>query len=228
MQGRDDSSDMEPGDRPGTSRLFDLSTGFWIIVIAVVGVCLYLIIFYSTPNYTHTAMDGYVGPLVCGECHEEQYESWSETRMAKSFDALLAGQFVKEKELVGLDPNQDYTRDEYCLPCHTTGYGRFGGFVSVEQTPHMMGVTCEACHGAGGMYVANVMDAADPTFDTRTARSAGLIYPPTARICRGCHNEDSPFVDMGYEFDYEKRVELGTHQHFALKYDHKTELPPKK
>jgi hypothetical protein len=140
--------------------------------------------------------------------------------MAKSFEALKPGVYAREKELVGLDPAADYTDVEECLRCHTTGYGMVGGFVSMEQTPEMAGVTCEACHGPGGRYVNTVMDADDPTFSTRQARSAGLVYPPTAQICRKCHNDDSPFVGVGYEFEYAQRVARGTHEHYQLKYDH--------
>jgi hypothetical protein len=140
--------------------------------------------------------------------------------MAQSFDALRPGVYAEEKRMVGLDPQQDYTEVDGCLVCHTTGYGMVGGFVSMEETPEMAGVTCEACHGPGGMYVETVMDADDPTFRTNEARDAGLVYPPTARVCRKCHNEDSPFIDVGYQFDYAERVARGTHEHFQLKYDH--------
>ena len=70
------------------------------------------------------------------------------------------------------------------------------------------------------MYVDTVMDAQDPMFETKAAREMGLIYPPTARVCRKCHNEDSPFVKVDYKFDYAERVVQGTHQHYPLKYEH--------
>jgi len=189
-----------------------------VLLTAVVVVATY---FGARPGYRHSTEVRFVGPTTCTEeCHRKQGESWAKTRMAKSFDALRPGMYAKEKELVGLDPEADYTEVEACLPCHTTGHGMVGGFVSFEKTPEMAGVTCEACHGAGGMYVKTVMDADDPTFRTAEARSAGLVYPPTAQVCVKCHNEDSPFIDIGYKFDYAERVARGTHEHFQLKYEH--------
>lgn len=177
-------------------------------------------IYRSSQGGAHTPAAGYMGPQTCAECHAQQATSWAQTKMAKSFDVLRPGQKIKEKQMAGLDPDKDYSHDEFCLPCHTTGYGKVGGFRSIEETPHMAGVTCEACHGAGGMYVHTIMDAQDLTFKTSAARQAGLVYPPTARVCRGCHNEDSPFVSAHYEFNYQERVKKGTHTHFTLKYKH--------
>jgi len=137
-----------------------------------------------------------------------------------TFEVLRPGEKVKEKEMAGLDPDYDYTSDEECLPCHTTGYGLEGGFVSFEKTPNMAGVTCEACHGPGGSYVERLMGTRDHNFTTKEARDADMIYPPTAWVCLRCHNEDSPFVGMDYKFDFSERVEQGTHAHFQLKYDH--------
>lgn len=122
--------------------------------------------------------------------------------------------------MAGLDPYKDYTQEQFCLPCHTTGFGLIGGFVSIEKTPDMAGVTCEACHGPGGAYAGTTMNTDDPTFKTTEARKAGLIYPPTARVCRKCHNEDSPFIDMKYIFNLKERIKKGTHEHFQLQYDH--------
>ncbi len=193
----------------------------WVVTVVLTLAILVALYFWARPGHKHGTEHRFVGPQTCTEkCHQQQGESWAKTRMARSFDALRPGTYAKEKEMVGLDPEADYTEVEECLRCHTTGYGLVGGFVSFEETPEMAGVTCEACHGPGGMYVETVMDADDPTFQTSKAREAGLIYPPTARICQGCHNEDSPFVDVGYEFDYAERVALGTHEHFRLKYEH--------
>ena len=137
---------------------------------------------------------------------------------------LRAGQAVEEKKVAGLDPQKDYTRDPKCLECHTTAYGLLGGFVSFEQTPHMAGVTCEACHGPGGMYAGDkamtghrVQEIAEDETDHQA-----VVYPPNERVCKKCHNDKSPFVNMEYEFDFEDRMEKGTHQHFKLKYKPKT------
>jgi hypothetical protein len=206
---------MEDKPRP------KIPEGAWPITIVLTLAIMIATYFWAKPGYRHGTETGFVGPQTCTEeCHQKQGKSWAETRMAKSFDALQPGVFAEEKEMVGLDPEADYTEVVDCLYCHTTGYGLVGGFVSIEETPEMAGVTCEACHGPGGMYVKTVMDADDPTFKTGEAREAGLVYPPTARVCRKCHNEDSPFIDVGYEFNYAERVARGTHEHYRLKYDH--------
>lgn len=186
-----------------------------IVVLAGAGLTIYT----SVGGYEHIT-DGYVGPEKCRECHERQYASWAKTRMAKSFDVLRPGAAAEQKKMAGLDPDVNYTEDANCIPCHTTGYGRVGGYRSIEETPHMRGVTCEACHGPGGMYAGTIMSKKQPSFETATAVEAGLVYPPTEEVCRTCHNEDSPFVDMDYVFEFSQRVKAGTHDHFRLKYEH--------
>ena len=197
-----------------------LTRAHWIFALVLSGVAgLGFVALLTKSEYEHPVEHSYVGPGICMACHEEEHESWSKTRMANSFDALRAGVSVEAKKVAGLNPSKDYSRDPECLPCHTTGYGRPGGFVSFEETPDLAGVTCEACHGAGGGYAEEVMAGSDD-FSTSSARLSGLVYPPTERVCRGCHNERSPFIGMKYEFDFEKRVSLGTHEHYLLKYRH--------
>ena len=185
-------------------------------VLLVIGV----IVFFYFYQYKHVSTGQFVGPNKCKECHQAQYDSWKKSRMASSFEVLRPGQKVQEKLMAELDPDKDYTRDATCLPCHTTGYGLVGGFVSIEKTPEMAGVTCEACHGHGGTYVKTFMDPKNPAFKTAEARKAGLIYPPTENVCRMCHNAHSPFVGMEYKFEFDERVKLGTHEHYRLKYEH--------
>jgi len=192
----------------------------WPITIAIGLLAAVAFFWYSAGGHDHPSQGRFVGPGACKECHPEQYESWEKTRMANTFVALLPGENVEEKRMVGLDPATDYSREEACVPCHTTGYGLVGGFVSIEETPDMVGVSCEACHGHGGTYANSVMDPEDPTFRTSEAIEAGLVYPPTEAVCQACHNSSSPFVGMEYQFDFDERVSRGTHEHFQLKYDH--------
>jgi len=198
-----------------------ISENVWSYLLFLVAAVVFIVIYINWTSHEHVATDTFIGMKACQECHPEQCQSWGETRMAQTFDVLRPGVKQAEKEMVGLDPNEDYTLQETCLPCHTTGYGLVGGFRSIEETPEMAGVSCEACHGPGGMYVETVMSKGDPTFQTEEARQAGLIYPPTAKVCLKCHNDQSPFVGMDYVFDYEERKDSGTHEHYKLKYEHK-------
>jgi len=203
-------------ERPpaGLGNAWAVTVGATVLLALAVGAAVAL----RTPR-EHGESSGYVGPDRCAKCHPEEHESWAETRMARSFDVLRPGQAVKEKVTAGLDPGRDYTRDPKCLACHTTGYGRVGGFVSIEKTPSLAGVTCEACHGGGGQYVDTVMGPERPTFELAEAREKGLRYPPTQEVCRVCHNPQSPFVGEDYRFDFEERVGQGTHRHIKLKYE---------
>ena len=93
----------------------------------------------------------YIGAKKCKACHIKQFKSWKTTTMADSFENLKAGVKVAEKKAAGLE-DKDYTHDAGCLKCHTTGYGKPGGFTTIEETPKLAGVQCESCHGAGSAY----------------------------------------------------------------------------
>lgn len=80
----------------------------------------------------------YVGMDKCKECHPEHVKTYSEWKYSKNFRIL---------EMSGKD------HDPQCLYCHTTGYGKEGGFISVEKTPHMKNIQCEACHGPASLHI---------------------------------------------------------------------------
>lgn len=164
----------------------------------------------------------FVGTKGCKKCHLKQYKSWAETRMANAYDLLKPGQRAEARKKAGLDPTKDYTQDAECLPCHTTGYGKPGGFVSLETTPELVGVSCEMCHGAGGAYTQNqFMSLKNKEYKLAEVVKVGLNSPVTAETCTSlCHNEKSPFFSKAEPFDFEKRKEEGTHEHFPLKYTH--------
>ena len=70
----------------------------------------------------------YLGNRGCQKCHYKWYKSWAKTTMSKAFELLKPGKAVAAKESVELDPTKDYTQDETCLPCQTTGYGNYEGY----------------------------------------------------------------------------------------------------
>ena len=126
---------------------------------------------------------GYVGSDACMACHEEEYENFTKyARKSHSFQSVL-------KMKKGL------TSDELkgCYVCHTTGYGKPGGFVSLEQTPELQNAGCEVCHGPGGSHV----ETKDPD---------DLIGKVTIDICQKCHTQERVTA-----FRYKPMVHGGAH-----------------
>jgi len=111
--------------------------------------------------------DVYLGVGVCMTCHTEDFNIYAHTQHAKAYRTLSA-QFVQ--------------RDASCIGCHSTGYGRKGGYSGFRRLGgrvDLVDVQCEACHGPGnehsrdGSYVDNALDSCikchteeqDPDFD---------------------------------------------------------------
>jgi hypothetical protein len=163
----------------------------------------------------------YIGVKKCKACHIKQYKSWAKTTMATSFENLKPGVKAAEKKKAGIDPDKDYTHDASCLECHTTGYGKPGGFTSIEETPKLANVQCESCHGPGGNY-REIMKK-NKEFKLADIKSVGFIMPSEdEQGCLTCHGERSPFnekVDPKYKFGFKERMEK-VHDHFPLKYQH--------
>ncbi len=105
----------------------------------------------------------------CGECHEPEYEQWKTTRHAHAFKPVRkAGRH----------------EDPECVLCHTMGFGRKGGFVSMEETPALGRVTCQGCHVVTSDHEEKGVKP-DPKMNI------------SSRLCMSCHGPiQSP------EFDY--------------------------
>ncbi len=163
----------------------------------------------------------FVGTKKCKACHLKEYKSWAETKMAQTFEVLKPGERADAKTAAGLDPNQDYTTDAECLPCHVTGWGKAGGFTDIESTPDLVGVGCEMCHGAGKDYIApGTMTLKNKEYKKADLLPLGLVDKVSEAQCVGCHNSDSPFVADDFVFDFEANKDQGTHEKFPLKYPH--------
>ncbi len=170
---------------------------------------------------SQAAEHAYVGSKNCKKCHIKEYKSWAETKMAQSFEVLKPGVRAEQKTGAGLDPEKDYTADATCLPCHTTGYGKTGGFVDAETTPNHLGTGCEMCHGAGGTYTQKQhMSLQNKEYKKADIVAVGMVDTVSMEQCAACHNQESPFVGEGYVFDFEARKEEGTHENYPLKYQH--------
>ena len=105
----------------------------------------------------------YVGWGKCEPCHAALVEAYGGFKRSRNFRIL---------EMRRRD------HDQQCLPCHTTGYGEPGGFVSVEKTPHLTNVQCETCHGPASLHI---------NATTREEKKNTLSIP--RNLCTRCHTQ---------------------------------------
>ena len=125
----------------------------------------------------------YVGSLACKGCHPEEYENFmTYAKKSTSFQSI-------EKQMKHLTPDEI----KQCYPCHTTGYGKAGGFISLEETPHLKNAGCEVCHGPGSEHA-------------RTADSAAIIVNMGKKDCEVCH-----ISERVKAFKYKPLIHGGAH-----------------
>ncbi|MHC4822104.1 MAG: cytochrome c family protein [Planctomycetota bacterium] len=170
----------------------------------------------------------YVGDKACVKCHFKQHKSWKKTELYKSMKSLEPtteedAELFKLKKDSGLDPAKDYTTDAKCLACHTTGYGKKGGYPEdpekdAKKAKLMGKVSCEACHGPGSLYskhkTAEVKKDKKATFTAEQLKEYGLTLPDENN-CKTCHNENNP-TNAADDFKFEKAKE-GVHTHVRKK-----------
>jgi len=125
----------------------------------------------------------YVGSLACRECHPKEYDNFiTYAKKSVSFQSI-------EKQMKHLTPDEI----RQCYPCHTTGYGKPGGFVSVEETPLLKNAGCEVCHGPGAEHV-------------RTEDPATIIGNLSKKECEVCH-----ISERVKAFKYKPLIHGGAH-----------------
>lgn len=152
----------------------------------------------------------YVGNKACAGCHKAEFADWQRSAHGgKSMEALAAGKKGGAKSKAGLTPDKDYSKDEKCLKCHTTGYGKEGGFKDMDSTPEFAAIGCESCHGPGSEY-REIHKKKMLDFKRSEAKAAGAISASRGdKVCEKCHSNDSPFkasVDPKYAFDLKARL----------------------
>jgi hypothetical protein len=159
------------------------------------------------PAYT------YVGTKKCKSCHLDTHKSWEKTTMGMAFETLKPGHAQEAKAQFGFDVDKDYTTDPKCLPCHTTGFDKPGGYEipaegdrrAARKMKSLQGVGCESCHGPGSGYVEvfEEIDKSQRAYTLEELRSVGL-HKAEEEMCVSCHNDKSPTFDPDDPFDYKK------------------------
>jgi hypothetical protein len=108
--------------------------------------------------------DAYQEAENCTKCHEKEYKQWASTRHANAYAS------IKRKG------KQD---DPECILCHTMGYGREGGFWSMEDTPGLGRVSCQACHPVTADHHDKKIKTDPHAIDARTCiHCHGLVESP--------------------------------------------------
>jgi hypothetical protein len=111
--------------------------------------CIFLLLPFLLPSShlclaaNNSSPPSYVGIESCRSCHRKEYDNFTQfAKKSRSFESI-------ERVKKGLT-DEELRR---CYACHTTGYGKPGGFISEEKTPHLKNAGCEVCHGPGGQHL---------------------------------------------------------------------------
>jgi len=130
----------------------------------------------STPS-------GYIGSESCAICHAEEYRSFvTYAKKSRSFESI-------ERLKKGLSDDEI----RRCYSCHTTGYGRPGGFVNSKTTPRLKNAGCEVCHGPGALHA-------------RTSKAMHIKKHLSMADCEVCHTSERVTA-----FRYKPLIHGGAH-----------------
>lgn len=124
----------------------------------------------------------YVGPSACKKCHFKEYKSWQAMKHAEAFASLPA----------------DKKADPECVKCHVTGYGEAGGYTSEADTPDMLNVSCEMCHGPGSEHAAFAKENKDKVKTDEAVKKelTSKIEKHLTNACIRCHNPHESHKEM--------------------------------
>lgn len=134
----------------------------------------------------------YVGSDACQTCHPAEFGTWDASPHARALASL---------------ETQDKQDDADCLRCHTTAFGKPGGFPS-DALPadhaDLARVGCESCHGPGGDHVA--ADAVK--LGTIVSLGDKCDSCVILQICGSCHDTAN---DKDFEFSVQDHIERQRH-----------------
>jgi len=126
----------------------------------------------------------FLGAQSCKECHPTAWGIWSKTKHAHATESLTKSV-----------PPRQY--DAECISCHSTGWNPqeffpfVGGFDSIEKTPHLVGNSCENCHGPGGAHVAAEKGRSLPKRDAEREAIKLTVATAKENVCTKCHDLDN-------------------------------------
>jgi hypothetical protein len=163
---------------------------------------------HKVPQVNHVNQAGknpapkYIGTERCTDCHIAAGKVWAKTPHSHAYKTLVDATHPS---------NRQY--DPECIVCHTVGFGYQSGFRSEKETPKLLNVGCESCHGPGSQH------ANDPNNEALHAQMNPWKAPEnetpeqktrrTVRIgdfCQKCHDaeNDVHWTGGGFERNWPK------------------------
>ncbi|MDR3234297.1 MAG: hypothetical protein LBT46_11655 [Planctomycetaceae bacterium] len=151
------------------------------------------------PDSRTATLGAFTGAAKCADCHEKSFAVWKKSKHHQAWESLNAA----------VPPRQF---DPECIGCHVTGWNTRQllpyqhGFLSAKQTPQLVSVGCESCHGQGEKHIA-AESGSNKTLQEKLRRLIRLPLDGDAakQHCITCHDGDnSPQFDFG---KYWKKIE---------------------
>ena len=145
------------------------------------------------PNPQAESNGGFTASQRCETCHEESYKVWKRSGHTAAFKVLAEAK-----------PPRNY--DPECLSCHVVGWDpqRFfpyrGGYESMEKTPQLTDVGCDACHGPGAKHI-EAESGSNQSLQEKYRKAVRVTKEEAEkRLCISCHDGDnSPdFETLGF------------------------------
>jgi len=120
------------------------------------------------PKHKTANGQSYAGTEACLTCHAKPHETWQKSAHSHAWETLVEAK---------------HDRDPDCVTCHVVGLEHESGFQSMAQTPNLVDVGCESCHGPQSEHIKNPVKLKPPTVG--------------AAACAKCHvPEHSPNFDF--------------------------------
>lgn len=170
MGGKTAESQLWVYFRKGISGMKKLIVTIAIVVFVATSIAIFINRYEAMAE---TSKITYIPGKKCTICHAKMFRAYSKTVHAKSFENLAdAGEATNPE----------------CLPCHTTGYGKPGGFKNAKSTSGLAGITCQSCHGPGSAHVEKGL--------TNEQRQMTIQRTPE-NVCIKCHTPHKAHPDIG-------------------------------
>ena len=135
-----------------------------LVLLALVATSTVAVALFSVKGLFAQEDNPYVGSKKCKTCHIKEFKSWQKTKHGSVFDKL----------------SDDEKKDPEVVKTRTIGYGKPGGFKDVEETPGLVNVGCEVCHGPAGKHVK-------VSLSDKEGKRATVRVPTHENVCIECH-----------------------------------------